>query len=1683
MSLPLKSLTIDSNSKQLDSKQKKFHSNVQRALEHFDSVTEWADYIASLGKLLKALQSWKPQFNNVKYYVPSPYQVSRRLTSSLSPNLPAGVHQKTLEVYTFIFTKIGQDTLAKECNIWVPGILPLMSYASMSVKSHLIELYDSHLVQLPKETLTLLIRPLLASLLPGIDDESSEFQPLTMNLIDLLKKINNDSLFWQTCFLIMIKNKGRRLGGLVWLTKRFPSLNAVPHLLAELKKKNNEGVPEDISKEEKTFSVLLPESKDLVTPDTTLLIRCLVSSLTEGNDLLIKRGVLDLLLQRLHLDSPILQNISTREDVKLLIMTTLKTTLSKDMSLNRRVWNWLLGSSTSTGRSFSEKERNKTSEDIESNEGTSDFFSMFGLSIVIEGLKELVNSEETVNIAFNICLAVMDRWEIGSAIIPEMFIPLLLGSQRFSENQQILKVAGTFFDAVETNIIWGKVFQWFMSTKDFEFLNFILTRFNISTDEEIIVRHLPMILLALLSISNISDTTIEFKKGASNRYSICQQLLDSIPERAYLPLTHSTLKFSDKTTNNNTLEKIMDYYISVSDPSKIQESEKLIELSLPFSTENLSFLTVKAIHTIVLENLKNSSRVYESCNIFIRILDKIPTMENNKKEIAEDWSTDQLLNGVSEALTSATIEGQAVFGILSLYSNYLAHRIDLISSTKLLRSITVALWPYIVGPHKQLKAVKGMQALIRNIPIVYVEAALAHAFVQESDISKQLKAIELLWSHFDNDSGILAKPLQLILDELFDQNNPHYLYVSKWLLNLKQSKTINRLFDLLVNQLIKFDFWTRDSLVGEDDMDEFTYRIQSLLNVLVTNEGQIIEVFSTELSISPTLSIWNKEDTSTFKNHTLLIILKFLEMKNNNNARSIRSVLLLLDHLLNGTEMNFRVIVISLLQMSSNYVSLGDIDSESMAVSLINIVSKVLRLSHVKGIKLDIFNDNTTHLKYIDYLVTSSATMDTPLILASYVKLLSESVVYFEESIFRMILPLTASMVNCLQKLFEAEKVSGGNYQSIILLFNGLEELLDVAHARLLADQRDGYLATSGSRGSDFLQSVVSNVFSTDNSQLLTKIQGERDVVIQSFKQVIDSCIDVWCWIHSTFGNDSRAVSETESHTSYKLKFRTKSLLEKLFLAEPLEVLEGIIHGHQNETAVVLIRALDGNRPKLTVPYFLYSIVVRYNKSSTIKFNNFTTSAMSGNRNTRFEPTLLNKISGQKILVFLFDYIDTLENASVEDFYNEFIIFIKEVINNYSNYNPVATKILKLFALVSEKVYKTSFAEQKTVNREISENFLKYLPTALSDLQDKTIPQAEKYDDLIYLLSQAQYVSNDSVGSDKYNGILSSIVSQCIIPFIRGKNEEVIPTHVLHMCIELSKTAERVKIWKSLINELFEDDKKFFTLAKLEEWRILFADWCQYPDNKSRILNDLLLLIDSKNNSVTPVLLNFNSWNVSELENKCKNITRIAYLVTICPDDFFILQFQSLINYTCQYLVSKEVVLRSKCWILLRALLLKFSISHFNDYWSSIVYCLQTNLQEFYEALQLQGSIDHTSVFQTCKSLDLILAMNVEDFDATNEWLFIIDTINCLTKTEPYMALSDEICETKPFKGFKPTDNSLHLNEYLPLLSNIHSIKTYSELGSFFKNITINSYNTMFQLKSLDLSKCKTDLLDDMLQE
>ncbi len=74
-------------------------------------------------------------------------------------------------MYAAIFKRIGPQGLLSELFLYSSGLFPLLSYASMSVRPRLLDIYEKHFIPLGIE-LTPTLHGFVLGLLPGLEDES-----------------------------------------------------------------------------------------------------------------------------------------------------------------------------------------------------------------------------------------------------------------------------------------------------------------------------------------------------------------------------------------------------------------------------------------------------------------------------------------------------------------------------------------------------------------------------------------------------------------------------------------------------------------------------------------------------------------------------------------------------------------------------------------------------------------------------------------------------------------------------------------------------------------------------------------------------------------------------------------------------------------------------------------------------------------------------------------------------------------------------------------------------------------------------------------------------------------------------------------------------------------------------------------------------------------------------------------------------------------------------------------------------------------------------------------------------------------------------------------------------------------------------------------------------------------------
>ncbi|EHL03624.1 putative protein dopey [Glarea lozoyensis 74030] len=118
---------------------------------------------------------------------PSRAIVAKRLAQCLNPSLPSGVHQKALEVYAYIFTLIGKDSLSRDLPLYFPGLASTLSFASLSVRTPFLDLLEKHMLKLDAGALRPALKAIILSVLPGLEEETSEEFERTLKLLDEFK--------------------------------------------------------------------------------------------------------------------------------------------------------------------------------------------------------------------------------------------------------------------------------------------------------------------------------------------------------------------------------------------------------------------------------------------------------------------------------------------------------------------------------------------------------------------------------------------------------------------------------------------------------------------------------------------------------------------------------------------------------------------------------------------------------------------------------------------------------------------------------------------------------------------------------------------------------------------------------------------------------------------------------------------------------------------------------------------------------------------------------------------------------------------------------------------------------------------------------------------------------------------------------------------------------------------------------------------------------------------------------------------------------------------------------------------------------------------------------------------------------------------------------------------------------
>ncbi|MBE3047891.1 hypothetical protein IMZ48_36350 [Candidatus Bathyarchaeota archaeon] len=692
------------------------------------------------------------------------------------------------------------------------------------------------------------MKSIILALLPGLEDDTSEEFERTLSILESFKEAirppnseiiiachsTGDHFFWQCFFLASITGQSRRQGALAYLSRNLPTLTDG---ISETKGPGTQnGAESDIPNK---------LSAIITSPEPGLLVRCFSSGLGD-EQLLIQRGYLDLLVTHLPLNSRVLQSKVKQPDLEILLKAAVGVVTRRDMSLNRRLWAWLLGPDPGHAESDPPQETPQSpTENHQDFTSRTRYFEEFGLQALSQALLGMVNTDQKLTPVerarpYRICLSLMDRWEIGGLVVPEVFMPIVDSVRNYKSQSasradfdEVLRSACVFFDGVESGLIYGEVVGLLARAigpgkatsaermDKIALANFIISNFNIR-EEEMVTIHAPLTVLFILGMLGTAKemhrsrarSDPQFSKLPEAALNVAATLLDLVPGRAFPSetdpaKTESTLA---SMVDNKLLDKISSFYLN--DQGNIDIAPP------PFHARMVGELLLMKASLLNREGLLTpdlGSDLPVKTRILILLLLKIP----------EDYQLDgePVLAAIHKGLKKATpVRFASLSAMLSLATHlYTSELITTSQLSGLVVPLTRHVWSYLSlsDPRYHVEAVRCLWQLQTALTPQNrdIEAAVSGLMIENNvngsfsiRPSEPGRTFSVLWSHSlqDNPSHLerrgnktpvietrlgtmqrlvgvdhyevmLTQPLFIMLDALLDERTQLFMAAKAWL--------------------------------------------------------------------------------------------------------------------------------------------------------------------------------------------------------------------------------------------------------------------------------------------------------------------------------------------------------------------------------------------------------------------------------------------------------------------------------------------------------------------------------------------------------------------------------------------------------------------------------------------------------------------------------------------------------------------------------------------------------------------------------------------------------------------------------------------------------------------------------------------------------------------------------------
>ncbi|KAJ7742186.1 Dopey, N-terminal-domain-containing protein [Mycena olivaceomarginata] len=1689
-----------------DPKYKKYTQQVERCLNSFDNVHEWADCIAFLKQLLKTFQSYM-QFKEI----PRKLVVAKRLSQCLNPALPTGVHQRALDVYSHILAVLGSEGLKRDLALWSSGLFPFFEYAATSVKPALLNLYDTHYLPLQSD-LRPVMKSFILALLPGLEEETGEFFEKVLSLLDRLSGTVSPAFFFQN----------------IWLVR-----------------------PADITA--------------IIGRDIGLMIRAFASALEDDN-LLVRRGALDLLLQSLRADSAAIRKAQS-DDRTILMRAATSVVLRRDLSLNRRLYTWLLGPD-------------------ENSEHQVAYLREHALELLQSTLRDEMVSpsgEYAESRPFKIFISLLDKWEIGAPLTESLVFDAFKSIKRLTEaadgGEDVTMTASTLYEAVEPSVLWKQLLSAVFKeiTGDgtqIEVYTILPANFSTYAEEEIQTIHLPVIFASIADLLDIQiQRSVARTLTPSVRESLIllEEMLRQIPPAALM-------QRPELSGDMDLIAKSQRPYIFAAtfygfEPTLDDTPPPLGPFTIPFASafQNLIVLSTSCSRFLT-EGCATPGPLREVSAQSLLLLHRL--VQRLDSQITLTWSPNQWLSLVLRTLEhescNFTMVDRAISLIVALHgTGNLLPRL-LVDERSVMSKLVNRLLKYL-RPNFTVYHVRSVTLICRS----HVESILAQTMntPESRNVQEAYEAFGVLWRLTEDNllPGFRFKvPMMIVLDTLKNEDPCLRRIGETWM--RCSLKSYLRVLDPILFDLLEPSILRGRELHGflyERPFDQrYTHHLLEMLLSIIRFGGQGFAktARSTSIKRSHHTALIQRVETSKHINAAYVV-----------ESQSILSVGLpdpepsYLEFSGVGTEPasdavmqpNNVVIQSTSVDLLQAIVTRGEVDPVTVEViealvvdklyfcihrARLDLQNKLLHLLHSLIFASTTGNDPPSSGKQrqgdgsvevnpllIQTLVDGIATPMNRPVLQHWLDFVLMAVPQFQPTLQAVVTPLNeclckqvlASLGDILNVtfkdgLFTDDLTSSATDAELIMLLGGLERLvlLSLAYPADSSSSEDEQAPTEKAPENSGLLGYVSTVFSSENvqnfgeEQLTAKSPGYR-----SLHEGVRVLYLVWSTL---------LWSDRETWSS-KDDIRCRRVLEHLFRVQSAEVFESIIDCWNRE-----------------LPAFeLVDVLIASAQSAVHMICESITCRISGVSEKTKKQAINPDLTDAVLFQFLEQYLQRLEGPLALQVWGRFLQLVKDIFGSSTReFKPQTYPTLRCLTVLAEKITQTTAMEDRRIRKElqVKETFGKLLDSCVVFIgraydqgswirrstkdalggnsgRESPAPRAGMYPHLTSKRSMGQlysyifgnvpisqqvnlFIATTAMSSlrrflmdnDKVVAACTNIVYYIVSPAMKGKSRPMdVDTTVVTILVEMTKIPAALRTWKPPVAELLSDNR-------------LFNCNCEDAEKFKPIVKSLFDLDKTAFPELLAKVATAPSANIFtnreyEMLLRSLNIRRLSFVLFAGDKNHFLTLLPSIQEKLVDILRNVTApIVQSEVYLCIRVLLSRLSQHNLTSFWPVLLTELYRIFEQLMTALPADGSEDLQLILSASKCLDLLLTLQSEEFQI-HQWIFITDTVDAIYRPDECFpeAMLDQLAEivsSLPAADSRepPATNGLIASPspYVanfgsqramrrPLLNSIRQIESIRDLAPFFSSVSISSYESVYaSAGSVDWSAIEKGIMEDM---